>query len=286
MSADASGTTYRGNLGYKPNENTLLYAGWSQGFRLGKPQPGLPTGLCDLNSDGIVDGSNVSIGQTQSLESDNVDNYELGAKISLLDRRLMIAADVFRIDWTGVPIRVLAPGTVGSTDGSGCGLAYTANAGDARSNGVELQANFNVTDNFRIDVGGSRIHARLVKDVPALSAPSGSRLPGSPEVNANLSAQYDFVLGESYKAYARIDTIYVGSFYGDLLQTPSLRAGGYTKIDASARVSIRSLTVDLFVRNLTNIDDFTFRGISGGRGAFFGYRAQPRTVGLQLGYDF
>jgi hypothetical protein len=43
--------------------------------------------------------------------------------------------------------------------------------------------------------------------------------------------------------------------------------------------------VDLFVRNLTNQDDFTFRGIvdvSTG----YGFRLRPRTAGVQLRYTF
>jgi outer membrane receptor protein involved in Fe transport len=96
--------------------------------------------------------------------------------------------------------------------------------------------------------------------------------------------QYRFaVLG--YEAFARADSIYVGPFYGDLRQSEQTRSGDYLKIDASVRVAIRNLSVDLFVRNLTKEDAFTFRGI-GGLGDFYGYRLRPRTFGVQLGYDF
>jgi outer membrane receptor protein involved in Fe transport len=55
-------------------------------------------------------------------------------------------------------------------------------------------------------------------------------------------------------------------------------------------VAIHSLTAELFVRNLTNEDDFTWRGIGGNvSGAVlpdFGYRLRPRTAGVQLSYTF
>ena len=51
----------------------------------------------------------------------------------------------------------------------------------ARSEGVELQANFQIAESFRVDLGGSWIDARLTEDVPALNAEDGNRLPGSPE---------------------------------------------------------------------------------------------------------
>ncbi|HEY5760183.1 MAG TPA: TonB-dependent receptor [Steroidobacter sp.] len=281
LAADASGSTFRGNLSYKPNDDTLLYASWSQGFRLGKPQPGLPSGLCDVNHDGLVDGaSNVSMDSTGILESDEVDNYELGGKFTLLDNRLIISADVYRIDWTGVPFRVAAPAPP-----DGCGLTYNANAGGAVSQGVEFQANLHVTPALRVDFGASTIDASLSKDAPALDAFDGDRLPGSPKVNGNLAVQYEFdVLG--YEAFVRADSIYVGSFYGDLQETPVTEAGDYVKIDLSTRVTINDFNVDLYVRNLTDRDDYAFRGTYDAGRPYFGYRLRPRTVGLQLGYNF
>ncbi len=281
--SDANGTSLRANLSYKFNDDALVYASWSQGFRLGKPQPGLQPGVCDLNNDGIVDGTSVSIESTRSVDSDEVDNLELGGKFTLLDDRLMISADVYRIKWTGVPFRVLAP-----LAPDGCGLAFNANAGSALSEGIEFQANFYLTRALRVDAGGSSIRAELTEDAPGLVPPGfdGDRLPGSPKLNANLGLQYEFAIA-GHEASVRADSIYVGEFYGDLQRTALTRSGDYVKVDASARVTIKNLNIDLFVRNLTDIDNFTWRGPSNsGRGAFFGYRVRPRTIGVQLGYSF
>lgn len=271
--ANADGTTFRGNLKFKPTDEALLYASWSQGFRLGSPQPGLPA-PCDADNDGLVDNSNLSIASTRSTKSDEVDNLELGAKFSLLDGRVTVTGDVYHMDWDGVPIRVNV-GTCGS---------YTANAGAARSRGVELQASFRITPSFRVDIGGSKVDAKLTKDAPDLFVPAskGDRLPGSPEYNANLALEYEFGLLD-YDALVRFDSIYVGSFYGDLQESPNNEAGGYVKADLTARVTIQNLAMDLFVRNLTNQDDYTFRYLGF---ESHGYRLRPRTVGLQLSYEF
>lgn len=276
--ADASGTNFRANLSYEPNDQTLLYTGWSQGFRLGKPQAGLPSGQCDTNGDGVVDGTGVTIEETTRLASDSIDNMELGAKWTLLDRRLQLSAAVFRLEWTGVPVRVPP------LNNPGCTQTYIANAGEALSDGVEFQASFAVTDQLRVDLGGSKVNARLSKDAPALRAREGARLPGSPKVNANLALTYDFALGE-YDASIRSDAIYVGTLYGDLLSSPNTKAGGYVAANASMRLKIRALDIDLFVRNVGDADDFSFRGALP-RGPLFGFRLRPRTVGLQLKYQF
>ncbi len=278
IDADASGTTFRGNLSYKPTDTALMYATWSQGFRLGRPQPGLPAGTCDPNGDGIVDGvPGLTIASTMATQSDEVDNYELGAKFVFADRRLAIAADVFRIDWTGIPV------TAQVITGL-CRSSYNANAGEARSEGVELEVNFQVTEAVRIDAGASHIKGELTRDAPGLGARAGAQLPGSPGTNANLGIQYEFQLG-GHAAYVRADSMYSDFFYGDLLQSPTTKAGGYLKLDTSARVTIRDIDIDLFVRNVTDEDASTYRGAFN-VGPLFSYRLRPRTVGVQFSYDF
>ncbi len=276
----ASGELFSGNLKYKPTEASLIYASYGQGMRLGRPQAGISASRCDLDNDGIIDGSGIELSSTRHVDSDRVNSYELGTKLALMDRRLSVSAAVYRMDWEGLPVQVF-PGT--------CTSSYLANAGAARSEGVELGTQFQVTDGFRVDLGGSYIRARLTEDVPAQRFLAGDRLPASPKFSGNLGLQQGFaILG--YKAFVRADASYVGSFYGDILSTPTTLSGDYVKVDARARVEINKLDLDLYVRNLTNEDAFAFRGSYGAarglNGDYFGYRMRPRTIGMQLSYDF
>ncbi len=277
---DDDGSTLKAILSYKPTDNTLLYASWGQGFRLGPPDgPGLTlnAGACDTNNDGIVDGTNLSIASTQHVDSDFLDNYEVGAKLAFFDRRVVVDASVYHITWDGLPVRTAIA----------CGaqqFGYTANAGEATSDGAELQASVFVTQGLRVDFGAGYTRAELSKDAPGQGWRKGDRLPGSPKTSVNLAAQYDFDVA-GHAAFVRADSFYTGKFYGDFLETPVLRAGDYIKVDARAGVRIKSLSVELFIRNLTDEDAYTWRGLSD-RGPFFGYLLRPRTVGLQLGYDF
>jgi iron complex outermembrane recepter protein len=277
------GSTFKADLSYTPREDALLYVSWSQGFRLGRTDTGLPPATCDRDNDGIVDGTGTTMESTRNIDSDFLDNYEAGARFSFLDRRMTIDAAVFHIDWDGLPIRTITPGT--------CGRAYTANVGAATSEGVELQTSLLVAQGLRIDLGAGYTHAELAQDAPGItgSPRAGARLPGSPDWNANVAAEYEFEVA-GYKSFARVDSFYTGAFYGDLLRTPGLKAGNYVKTDARVGIVIRNLSIELFAHNLTNEDDYTWRGISGAfSGAvnpFFGYRLRPRTFGMQLGYSF
>jgi iron complex outermembrane recepter protein len=275
-----SATTYRASLSYKPIADALLYALFSQGFRVGGAQSGLQS-TCDTNGDGIVDGSNVTIASTRKVDADDIDNYELGTKFAGLDRRLVVNAAVYRMNWNGLPVaQVVGNATVG-----GCNLVgFSVNAGKSRSEGLELQVNFQATRAVRIDAGASYVDARLIENTKDFRA--GNRMPGSPRVNANLAIQYDFPIGR-YRASVRADAIYVGEFFGDLANSPSLKAGDYTKVDLSARLAINRFNIDFFVKNLLDEDSYTFRGaFVHALGPHYGYQMRPRTIGMQVGYQF
>ncbi len=272
-----SGATGRVNLSYKITDDALVYGGWSQGFRLGQLQRGVPPGTCDLNNDGVIDGTNITVASTRKLNSDTVENFEVGGKFATHNRRLMVSADAFHMNWSGMPIRAIAPC-------SGVTQSYTANAGSSTSQGVEFQANVRVTDAIRLDVGGSYVDAKLSEAIgQPLNAPKGTRLP-SPKVNANLGLEYGFQVA-GYQTFLRTDVVYVGPFSSTVSLLPNTVAGDYVRIDLSARVEVRNFNVTLFVDNLGNEDAFTYR-YSSNLGPLWGSRLQPRTIGLRAGYSF
>lgn len=264
------GTSFKANLSYKPTPDALIYASWAEGFRLGRPDIGALADFCDLDPvDGIIDGTGVTLGSTRTIKSDNLENYELGAKLSVLDRRLVLDGAVYHIRWSGLPIRTVTAGNCG----------FTSNAGSATSNGVELQASLFLSPGVRIEIGTGYTKAELSEDAPAQGWQDGDRLPGSPRINANLAAQYEFQVA-GHKAFVRADSFYTGKFYGDLQQSANVSAGDYVKIDARAGLAVRGMSFELFVRNLTNEDAFTWRS------NFYSHRLRPRTVGVQIGYSF
>jgi iron complex outermembrane receptor protein len=274
---DKSDSTFKANLSYKPAKDSLLYASWAEGFRLGRATAGLPSGLCDTNNDGLLDGTNVTIESTKTINPDFLENYEIGGKFTLFDRRMVVDTSVYHIQWDGLPVLTTA---------TACNNSYTANAGSATSDGLEFQASVFVVDGLRLDFGGGYTKAELSEDALVQGWHKGDRLPGAPKVSANLAAQYDFDVA-GHKAFVRADSFYAGKFYQDLLETPGKEAADYIKVDARAGVAIKNLSVELFVRNLTNEDAFTWRTSDAGpSNPFNGYRLRPRTVGIQLGYSF
>lgn len=269
-------SSLKANLSYKASTDSLFYASFAQGFRLGHPQVGVLPAFCDVNNDGLVDGSSATIESTKTVNSDSLDNYEIGGKFAFLDRRISLDAALYHIRWQGLPILY----------GPNNQCFYTANAGAARSDGAEVQATFLAMEGLRIDLGAGYTRAKLSADAPNIAGQKGDRLPGSPKLSGNVALQYDFsILGHS--AYVRADSFYTGRFYRDLQQTAGFDAGNYVKIDTRAGLSIRSLLMEVYVRNLTNQDAYTWRTYNAGpTGSFNGYQMRPRTIGVQIGFAF
>lgn len=274
---DRSGQSFKANLSYQPTSNSLLYLSWAEGFRLGRPAAGLIPAICDTDSDGIVDGTGISIASTRSIDSDNLDNYELGGKVTLLDGKLALDGSIYNIKWTGLPTnaRVMCGND---------GYSYVANAGEARSRGVEFQMSYRPGNGVYVNLGASYTDAELLTDNEDLGAFAGDRLPGSPRWIANLGLQYDFELA-GHGSFVRADAAYRGAFYSDFMQSATARSGDYVLIDARAGMSFGSLHAELYVNNLTDVDKFVWRGLDNVESGY-GFIMRPRTVGLRLGYSF
>jgi len=129
--------TPRASLSFKPNDDHMIYASYSEGFKGG--------GFDPRGSGTAAPISNAAAGRTYQdiynyllFRPESVTSYEIGWKGAAFDRRLTWALDGFYADYTDVQI----PGASGCVSGgvpTFCGA--TTNAGKARIKGVELETN-------------------------------------------------------------------------------------------------------------------------------------------------
>ena len=270
---DESGSSLKVGVEYTPDDRSLLYATWSEGFRLGtligdNTVRAVSLG-CDDNLDGIYDGSHVSTGE-RLLESDFVESFEVGGKFSLLDNRLSLNTALFQIDWEGIPVTVQ----------SGSCL-FSINAGEAQSRGAEFDVSYAWTQNLLLNTSASYVDAEITEDTRNFS--KGQRLPGSARFNFSLGIEYDFTLS-GYNAYVRSDYSYLGGYYNNLDQDGT-ELGDYNKVNVKAGIAVGQFDIDIYVDNLTNEDALTWidREISA---LERGNRLRPRTMGVNVGYRF
>jgi len=270
-STDEKGTTYKANVSYRPSDDQLFYAQWSEGFRLGNTQNLLPLSLCDVDNNGILDGTSATI--TSDFDSDTLENFELGAKLTMFDSRVQLNASLFRMNWEGIPLNVISPT---------CFFTMSINAGEARSEGFEAEALFSLTENLLLSLGGSYTDAELKTDSTDLNAFSGDPLPGSPGYNISFGVNYDFTIKDN-PSFIKLDYAHVGGFYNNLQETGA-EAGDYGQLNMKLGVAVDQFSIGLFATNVTNDDSITWVGSQAPDNR--GFRLRPRTIGLDLGYRF
>jgi outer membrane receptor protein involved in Fe transport len=256
------------NISYRPNEQSLYYVQWSEGFRLGEPTPGVPD-FCDADGDGLVDGLGLPI-PTQ-LNSDGLDAWEIGSKLSFMDNRVEVRAAAFYNQWSDFPITLTAD----------CGFFVAYNAGEAETRGIELEGSAQLSEHWRLDFSVGYLKGELTADAPGLGL-DGDRLPGSPEYTASLGLQYDFLL-HSHSSFIRGDLATVGGYYNNLQQAGP-EAGDYTTLNLAAGMQLGHWDLQVFMQNVTNSSAATWISPFTEYGSV--YRLRPRTTGFSLRYAF
>jgi len=271
LSGKESGETFKVNLSYDANDDLMMYAQWAEGFRNGYAHTIVPPGACDVDGDGLVDGTTLP-SSPPDVQPDFLDSYEIGAKWTSEDKRVQASGALFYIDWSGIPVTVVPP----------CNFGITLNAGSARSVGGELEVQAILGENFLVNAGISVIDAELTESISDFGLSSGDKLPGSSDLSVSLGMEYAFTLADN-DAFARVDYSYVGQINGPITSTNGLEAGEYSIIDLSLGGSIKNTSAEIYVKNLFNDDSISW--ILSSFDAFV-VRNRPRTIGVTLRYQF
>ncbi len=269
-----SGVTWRANATYKFDDDHLVWATASTGFRPG--------------------GINRA-GTAEPFDADKLTNYEIGTKNSFLDRALSLNATLFWEVWSGVQVTYQPPG--------GSGVSLIANAGGARSRGIEGDFSWRPAPGLSFSGSVAYVDAKLTTPLFTGSitptAPSGARLPLTPQFKGNLVARYELPIGE-YGGYAQLAYAYIGE-RNSVLSTSDLAKTGklpsYGTLDATFGLTRGNLRFEVYARNLTDSRgeqsraarcNINYCGPSSKDpiGEVYRIYIQPRTVGIRFGQKF
>lgn len=250
------------SLSWDASKRTMVYGLVSEGFRSGQ-----------FNTSVAV----VACGARPLIDSDRLTNYEIGVKSRLAEDRVGLNLSVFHIDWEDVQTSIF---------NSACGFFEQLNAGDATSDGLELEFSALVSDSFEIQGGLGYNDAKLAEDSPVFNAPKGQRIPNVPKLTANLAGTWRFAWNERTGGFLRADVQYVGSRTTKFDPTQPIPL--LTKLDDYFLAHLRlgtergSWHAELFVENLFDerADLFCCRF------AVETYINRPRTFGLRTVWQF
>ncbi|GAA5524423.1 hypothetical protein Maes01_00980 [Microbulbifer aestuariivivens] len=286
------------NASYDLNSDVLAYATFSQGFRRG----GRNT-FRDYNGYEVAEDS-------KSFEPDSIDNFELGVKGYFFDQQLYVQSNVYQMNWSD-------PQTYRSQAVEyGFPINGTENGPDAETRGWEFSSRYRLNDNWSLTYSTATTEGRFTDtlthcmykntggdsgdDYACATWVKGDLLGGSPKWKHNLGVSYSGELA-GLPVWASVRGRYVGKTNTDREDTvivvdqdtddvtmetwkPWVRPS-YTLFHASAGMRFDKAVAGLWVNNLLN-DDPIVSSQSGGVLGRRIFNATPRTIGLNVSYDF
>ena len=276
VDASKKGETFKADLSYTPDDDTLIYALWSEGFRLGKGQTVPAANICDVDNDGRLDGSG-GAELTPSVEPDTTENFELGAKFSFLENHLTLNAAIYRIDWSNLPVTFRAnmppacPGNVNT---------IANNVAEARSEGVEVEVAYRVSSNLKFDLALAYNEAEVTEaGLNSTVFEVGEDLPFAPHSKADLGVEYNFDLGAS-PAFIRTELNYFGEAEATRKSSNFPTVGDYVTLNVRAGVNMNEWDFSVYGSNLTNEDTSIYQSPPATQ------RLVPRRLGVEAMYRF
>jgi outer membrane receptor protein involved in Fe transport len=295
--------TYTAQLGYKPNEDLLFYAGYSHGFKSGGFN-------LDATSANLLNSGAILAGLAQptpvivapqyadpSFESEKVDQIEVGVKATIGNIKANLAifdmkmSDFQVLEFTGIQF-------------------LTFNVNSARSTGVELELFGKLSDyisgNFSATYADSRYPGDCAEGVAPAALASAQRLCGgsltnAPKFTGVMGLTYDGPLDSSgwgllvngninYSSKRRTSTVPLDT---NNLPIPFDFQNAYFKMNARIGLTTpdERFTFELWGTNLSNeitrgiTANTPLRGVAGARSRI-GFVEEPRMYGLTVRAKF
>ncbi|MFC3050497.1 TonB-dependent receptor [Kordiimonas pumila] len=263
----ADGFTPKVTVKYQPNDDFMIFARYSEGFRIGGVNPNagrLPAGTVDA-----------------AYAPDNLENYEIGTRFDLMENRLKIDLTAFHLKWSDMQVRLFTPAPFF--------YSYVVNAGGSEINGLELSAMFRANEVVDFSTNITYLDAEVSEFVPDTFAanglggyPEGTTLPGASKWSIANTLNFNFA-DVALAPRVSISHTYLSSApvaFGSVTQR-----GGYHLVDARATLQVQeNVEVAFYVENL-----FDKYGILNAPfGDFYpqplGSITRPRSIGFKFSW--
>ncbi|MBI3677862.1 MAG: TonB-dependent receptor [Proteobacteria bacterium] len=267
-----SGETHKVNLTWQIDDDRMVYATYSTGFR-----PGGVNRRTDIPGVGPY-------------TSDTLDNYEVGWKTSWNDNRLRFNGALYWENWNKFQFPFLGPNSV----------TIIANAGQATVKGMETQITWLPIDSLTLSGSAAYNDANLASDycggdcaTHSVKAPKGTQLPITPKWKLNATARYEFPVADNIQGHLQGSVQHQSETWADLRKAERALLGpsrASTTFDFIAGIDRDNWQIDLSVLNVfdTKAQRGRYAECTPGTCGPQTYilTAQPRTIGLSFSQKF
>ena len=286
----------RVSLDYNYADNSTVYALFSRGFRPG----GFNTVLENADAELLAALTAVVPNAGLQILEEKLDNYEMGIKSTWLDGRARTTLSAYYNKWKNGQVANSIAVVTSTTANL---IPLTVNTGTATLKGLEFEAQLQATENFVLS-GTFGLNDTKVTDYVcgecnnqygSFDGVDGNSLPAAPKYTWTVSAAYDDELTADYDWYARVDWAHQGARFTDFSNITKTSA--YDNVDLRVGIRNESVTLEAFVKNALNHDEFLqgtlgtdlfyFRGPGTPQQNEIRVAAPiPRTWGVRASYNF
>jgi len=229
--AETDGIIGKVTYSWKPNDDSMYYLTWSEGFR-----PGLlnrPAGR--TNSDG-------SYTIPAAIDSDEITNYEFGWKSVLRNGQLRFNGSVFMVDVTGLQSTIFDPSIVN--------LFFSDNAADAEIMGVEGDFVYFTESGLVLSGAFSLLDTEITQSlVPTNDVIVGQELAFAPGIQANVSARKEWGMEGGNTGYWQAQFTASDRSYSDIMAPNRAQQDSYSLTNLRAGVSNDDWYAEVYVDN-------------------------------------
>jgi len=260
-----SDVTGRLGLQYQLNDDVFLFANIAKGYKSG--------------------GINIGA-QTGPFDQENLWNYEIGVKSTLLENTLLLNATAFYSDFSGYQLQSVS------------GINVIIINADAEIHGLELESQYLVSDSFRLALTASWNESEITEYQgdgllnPATLAPvvTGEPLPRTPKYMVRVSADKDFSLGDDLDLLTSLSYNWRDDQNLDAYGTFNADQDAYGEVDGFIRLVPASerWLVELWGKNLTDEYYRTSSFFAAATTGSYNHSeiGRPRSYGVRVRYDF
>ena len=268
LSGGESGDRKKFSVSWRPDQSMSVYALYAEGYRPGGNNVSSLPNACRSDDNAQYFDTRYS--------SDAIDNYELGYKASMFDRRFSIAAAVYQIDWTGVQAEI----------GMGCGFSFIANAAKARSRGLEVETTTNLASELTLTVNAGYTAAEMLEDVESVGAKAGDDMTQVPKYNLYLALDQGFEFFNR-QAYVRMDVEAYGKYKTHFLATDEDSIPSYQQVNLSGRIELKEgINASLHINNLFDKEIINWRSTTGNDYGNYHYVEYGNGINASFRLDF
>jgi len=238
------------SLKYQYDKNSMYYTTISKGYRAGGFAARAPEGY------------------SKYYEKETLWNYEIGAKNTFFNNRLVVNSSVFYMQIDDMQARIYPiPGS---------NQSYVDNAAKAISKGFEIGLNAKLTDSLELFGSYGYTNATFDEYNDGRVDYSDNKTTFAPEYNYNIGVLYRGNQGY----FARVDLNGYGRTYFD--NTNENSRDPYSLVNAKIGYEQESYDIYLYGKNIFDEEHHSI-GAWGGGGVLY---SKPREIGVQLTYRF